>query len=215
MKRMPTLSGGMSLSLLLLPQSGKDVLLRCNREASLSASVCGGPAREPFFPAGGYLFFQRQDLNLFPLRLFPLKKLSFSFHSSALLSPSLPPASFRRRQVRAKRYRATEDRSHYVYREGISGGSSSREQIPRRATNAKGASRTVEEEAKALVKISGRTARASNGFQRSPPTPRFRWKSHAPQFPSPNTDRHGWQSQTACGGQGRKNARSPPPREAF
>jgi len=74
-----------------LPQSGKDVLLRCNREASLSASVCGGPAREPFFPAGGYLFFQRQDLNLFPLRLFPLKKLSFSFHSSALLSPSLPP----------------------------------------------------------------------------------------------------------------------------
>jgi len=96
MKRMPTLSGGMSLSLLLLPQSGKDVLLRCNREASLSASVCGGPAREPFFPAGGYLFFQRQDLNLFPLRLFPLKKALLLLPQLCPSVPVTPPRFFQK-----------------------------------------------------------------------------------------------------------------------
>lgn len=110
---MQTLSGGMSLSLLLLPQLGKDVLWYKGK-ASLSASLCGGPAHEPSFPADAYLLVRRQDLSLFPPQLFPVERALLLLRQLCRSVPLVPPASCRRRQVRAKRNRATEGRSRYV-----------------------------------------------------------------------------------------------------
>lgn len=67
----------------------------------------------------------------------------------------------------------------------------------------------VEEEAKALVRNFWPHSQGLEWLSKEPCNAPFQMKKPCSPLPLPNTDRHGWPSQTVCGGQGSKNARSP------